>query len=344
MYFEHKELLDPPIKRAAYSDRTSWLMAEMARVTYIKFEVTDDALFNKLVDDLANINDKQLIERKIKYFLESQNEIDVEGQKKLIDALGEASFDLVRTFNNNGTQALLAKREMDKIAILAFRGTEKEDIRDIKTDLNARFYKDDNGAKIHTGFYKAFKGVEKDIREELKKLTDYSLYITGHSLGGALALIATREINSDNLAACYTFGSPKVGNSEFGDPIKAPIYRVVNAVDIVPCLPDTYIIEILYLLINLVLRMGISLRVPLLTDLLKFIQKTLQNYKEYEHQGDMRFLTTCAADFKDLRLIPNYNEIYRTVRVLKNFFVSVNDHSIEKYCEKLGNYAINRNA
>ncbi len=33
-YFAEKSLLSPPVKRAAYSDRTSWLMAEMSRLAY----------------------------------------------------------------------------------------------------------------------------------------------------------------------------------------------------------------------------------------------------------------------------------------------------------------------
>ncbi len=42
MYFKYKELLEPPVKRAAYSDRTAWLMAEMSRLAYMKFEENPD--------------------------------------------------------------------------------------------------------------------------------------------------------------------------------------------------------------------------------------------------------------------------------------------------------------
>ena len=38
MPFDQKELLQPPVGRAAYSDRTAWLMAEMSRLAYLKFE------------------------------------------------------------------------------------------------------------------------------------------------------------------------------------------------------------------------------------------------------------------------------------------------------------------
>ena len=54
-----------------------------------------------------------------------------------------------------------------------------------------------------------------------------------------------RRLSCDEVAACYTFGSPKVGNEEFGDAIKVPVYRIVNAADSVPSLPPTWFWEIL---------------------------------------------------------------------------------------------------
>ena len=37
-YCSHPALLQSPTKRAAYSDRTSYVMAEMARLAYFRFE------------------------------------------------------------------------------------------------------------------------------------------------------------------------------------------------------------------------------------------------------------------------------------------------------------------
>jgi hypothetical protein len=63
------------------------------------------------------------------------------------------------------------------------------------------------------------------------------LYITGHSLGGALAQIASAVFDRDNLAACYTFGSPRVGTADFDRQVKCPHYRVINNWDLVPGIP-----------------------------------------------------------------------------------------------------------
>ena len=49
------------------------------------------------------------------------------------------------------------------------------------------------------------------------------LYIAGHSLGGALAQIAAASLSEmDNLAACYTFGSPRVATLGFDTPGEVP--------------------------------------------------------------------------------------------------------------------------
>lgn len=42
MYFDNEKLMRPPTSRAAYSDRTAWLMAEMSRLAYYKFEGSVD--------------------------------------------------------------------------------------------------------------------------------------------------------------------------------------------------------------------------------------------------------------------------------------------------------------
>ncbi|MDP2654352.1 MAG: lipase family protein [Candidatus Omnitrophota bacterium] len=284
-YFKYPELLTPPIKRAAYSDRTAWLMAEMSRLAYLIFETSD---------------------------------------AELKTALLKADFELVRSFNCDGTQAFLVKRDKDKMAVLAFRGTQKEDPRDIVTDLEVNFYQDQNGVKIHDGFYRAFKCVETDINNAVDILKDFALYVTGHSLGGALALIATRALNSDNLAACYTYGSPKVGNEEFGEDIKPPIYRVVNAYDIVPISPPTYIFEIMYLL-------------PW-----EKVRNCAKKFLGYDHHGDMRYLSPCGDKFEGLKIISNYNDFLRLIGIWTHRKESIKCHDIDAYCEKLGQWALKR--
>ena len=57
------------------------------------------------------------------------------------------------------------------------------------------------------------------------------LWITGHSLGAALATLCASRYG--NVQGVYTFGSPRVGNNGFKEKLQVKIYRVVNNDDIV---------------------------------------------------------------------------------------------------------------
>lgn len=78
--------------------------------------------------------------------------------------------------------------------------------------------------------------------------TGYSFIITGHSLGGALASIATASFGASGIkiAATYTYGEPRNGNSQFGSYALgfvglANYYRVTHANDGVPSIPPSAI-------------------------------------------------------------------------------------------------------
>ena len=126
------------------------------------------------------------------------------------------------------------------VAVLAFRGTDC--LADWRLDLSAELEQLPGaavGVRVHRGFLAAFQAdrarVEAAVAAHVP--ADLRLLITGHSLGGALAQMATAVLERDNLAACYTFGSPRVGTLGYGPLIKAPHYRVVNGWDPVPGVP-----------------------------------------------------------------------------------------------------------
>jgi hypothetical protein len=333
MSLRNEALLRPPVARAAYSDRTAWLMAEMSRLAYERFENPAEVL-DSLVEQLTTLEDADRIRQAVERFVQELPRRPGEGRERLERTLADAGFALVATFDNGGTQAYLATRDTDRMAVLAFRGTEK-DYRDIKTDLNARFYRSGT-TKTHSGFLDAFKLVEPAIRQALDELDGYKLYLTGHSLGGALALIAARRLACDEVAACYTFGSPKVGNEEFGDAIKVPIYRVVNAADSVPSLPPTWFWEIL---------IGLACVLPI-----PYVRRALlalaQQFRGYRHHGDMRYLTACDDELRTLRLVANPSLVDRVVSIVKRLAADikagVRDHAITIYCDKLEAFAVKR--
>jgi triacylglycerol lipase len=336
-------LLEPPVARAAYSDRTAWLLAELSALAYVRFEGLDTDI-QALATLLAGLTDLKEIEKKLAGFRSLVFKSGSADREKLESALAVFGFDLVETFNRDGTQAYLAKARKRDMAVLAFRGTEK-DQRDIKADIRLRFYSDpSSGARTHTGFRDAFRLIRRDVESALAQARPTRLFVTGHSLGGALALVAVRyldspqsEFRSDSIAACYTYGSPRVGNAEFGDRIKPPIYRVVNAADIVPRLPPSFIVAPFAYIARLLPWDFLS----------ETVAGWLDSIRGYVHHGDLRYLSASSPpQHRGLRLYFNPDVIRRTLwlgrRVLGQFSTVYKDHSIDQYREKLCAYALGR--
>jgi hypothetical protein len=273
-YFKAKEnLLTPPITRAAYSDRMAWILASMAHLAYDRYE--DNRMARKL----------------------------------FIAKLQGGGFKLVKTFysKETDTQAFLAESN-DGYAVLAFRGTEVSKREDVKIDIEAARVSVLDG-RIHAGFRVAYESVAREIEASVLKLKDIPLYITGHSLGAALATVATQRLEHNPrireiIAACYTFGSPRVGDNHYDIEFKSPIYRVVNTTDIVTIIP--------------LLAMG------------------------YIHIGDVRFLGNREGDFR--RGIPFFQRWYLFVLTMFKFFGPVvGAHAIVEYRRKLEAIAQKRN-
>lgn len=344
-HFDAPELLSPPVKRAAYSDRTAWLMAEMSRLAYDKFE--GGRSLKSLAESLTEItDDKKKVVRLLKEYIENVGTSGVKARQELIEHLAKANFSLLGIYNKKGTQAFLAKLDVSEGAepmlILAFRGTEAE-LADVKADLKADLIIVSGEQKVHRGFFDAFNAVKSDIESDLAEHPGAPIYITGHSLGGALAIMATRYLASDSLGACYTFGGPRVGNSLFADDIKTPIYRIVNAADGVPRVPPSWGVDVF---------LAVLKWLPLPLDaVIAFLKK----FRGYVHYGDMRYLTHTpqtpdanGIPYNGLRLLPNPSLPLRLTWAVRRWAATwgkaaAQDHSIVIYCEKLMAYAKRRN-
>lgn len=331
---------DLPKYRQAYSDRTAWLMACVSELAYIRF----NPLFSK--------------EEKKKYFVEAiEKLIDKERKNSLTKLIDLVSYDadaekeqlkteltslrmelIEPTFDEQGTQAILV--DFKDHVVLGFRGTEATSIKDIKADAKAVSMQCPSGGKIHKGFYEAYEAVESIIQARLneKDITQKPLFITGHSLGGALATIAAKRlVHQGGISACYTFGSPRVGDEEWVSQIKTPLYRLVNAADCVTMLPPGQdIVTIFSWLISFVPTVGKKLRVWILSKI-----------GGYYHGGDMKYLTNCpCADYKDVRLLFYVSGLHRIKAVIYKklpWKTMLSDHSIAVYRKKLEMFAKQRN-
>jgi predicted lipase len=74
---------------------------------------------------------------------------------------------------------------------------------------------------VHEGFTDAFESVKQKFRDQVdimrKRYPKAKLMITGHSLGGALAIMASADLIYQKIPIdqIYTFGQPRVGNRAF---------------------------------------------------------------------------------------------------------------------------------
>lgn len=147
-------------------------------------------------------------------------------------------------------QAFLAER--DDCLLLSFRGSIASlnnwvgNFNAEQTNLGSSFAIGDVG-QTHRGFtYGLTRSLWMQILNAIKELNAFTqpLFITGHSLGGALGVLAAAAFYYSlrrPVTGLYTFGQPRVGDMKFAvtfdSQLLARHYRFVNAEDIVPHVP-----------------------------------------------------------------------------------------------------------
>jgi hypothetical protein len=160
----------------------------------------------------------------------------------------------------DNTQAYVGAN--DGHVVVAFRGSESPTSIDGLKDwlltnaidllivpqgpLGADFAAAGVGARWHQGFVGAITDIWNPVfaaTTEHLKAKDRPLWVTGHSLGGALALLAAWLFLRKTVPVhqVYTFGGPMVGNKDVADAINreyaGKVFRYVNSPDPVPLLP-----------------------------------------------------------------------------------------------------------
>lgn len=122
-----------------------------------------------------------------------------------------------------------------KQLVLVFRGTQNEadtaadlntwqvgdvDFDGLKNSSSTNAENECKGCRMHSGFVGIFNNSFQDINSRLdlykSMYPDYKLVVTGHSLGGAIALIYGVSLKINNRdPLVVTFGQPRVGNGAF---------------------------------------------------------------------------------------------------------------------------------
>ena len=122
---------------------------------------------------------------------------------------------------------------------LAIRGTKN--FENVKADLKTQMTpcEELGGVPLHTGFLECARACKKAVAPHLRE--GYTLKLTGHSLGGATALILSLLLAKEGktVATCVTYGSPRVGPAELSEhfPDGFEMLRVVEVDDVVARLP-----------------------------------------------------------------------------------------------------------
>jgi hypothetical protein len=171
--------------------------------------------------------------------------------------------------------AFLLQSRCGRLAILCYRGTEPDNFINWLTDADVnpemvpwRFGPDAAVHAVHGGFYRNVRATRYAIGEKLllaiqgRPIVDdgrpdpdvaklEALYVTGHSLGAAMAAMfaimmetnpAYAEVRS-RVRAVYTYGQPMIGDPAFASAcakaIGKKVFRFIHAHDVVAALPPT---------------------------------------------------------------------------------------------------------
>jgi len=220
MLFWHVEPNEPP--GAFYNRAAADILADVSAWAYSDCETLVDELYHRGIVDFGTtcheiaVTNEAMLVVSTAYFLRSQN-----------------------------------------VAVLCFRGTEPSNAINFLTDANVQMKGFLSMGHIHGGFHRNVRAVWDDIADQIRHALGEKeesrqlrrLYITGHSLGAAMAVIAAAIIFGDERYAAwrplvrgvYTYGQPMVGDAEFANSCSPRfgdiVFRHVYDHDLVPRMP-----------------------------------------------------------------------------------------------------------
>ena len=204
---------------------------------YPYFEQWSEHPFQAQTDKFSRVNAWHLAEASM---LAYGNRAFVEN--KLAEKNIHSQVDFV---SKASTQCLLLT--FKDFVIIAFRGTEFPNpeparlaaqytsmLADVIADVKIKPVDFEEKGKVHQGFRDAFFDVCDELDDKITELSPRHVWFTGHSMGGALATLASVYFQPNHgLRGVYTFGSPMVGDAKFAQFGQRDHYRFVNNNDFV---------------------------------------------------------------------------------------------------------------
>ena len=235
--------------------------------------------------------------------------------RALVEA-GDYRLTFYQTIPDIQIAFFLATNESTQTQVISIRGTSN--IENAMVDIYLQLVDDQKtGLRLHHGFSLAARKVHAQLKPLLKP--GYKIYTTGHSLGGAAALILAMYLDADqfNIEQVTTFGQPKVTNIAGAGKIQhLNVIRVVTPFDLVPLAPLFDPLDIN----NLDVYWHAGIEVVLLADTqyailegldsmlraTRFTQKPLSEENLKNHQMTL-YLEMLRAKSKSAKLIPYTN-------------------------------------
>lgn len=154
------------------------------------------------------------------------------------------SVTIPRSYKGYTAAYLIETDDSTHEQIVAIRGTANMD--DVLSDLGTTKTRDPElDVAVHSGFQKFTQAIYDDIKKNHRLNPNYKTITTGHSLGGAAALLLGLYLYVDTseqyqVAGVYTYGQPKVfdNSGTTSWPFFARrVFRVIDCDDVIPILP-----------------------------------------------------------------------------------------------------------
>jgi len=157
----------------------------------------------------------------------------------------------VHTFIDDPTSDIqigITINDEQKNLAIVFRGSES--LKDWYYDLQVYKHNLKDDIWIHSGFYNQLHSdnihlcIIAKIKSIIQEHPDYKIFVTGHSLGGALSTlfgyILSHEI--ENMVTVVSFASPRIGNKpwkkSFENKSNLTHFRVSNNRDLITATPN----------------------------------------------------------------------------------------------------------
>ncbi|KAI7859963.1 Alpha/Beta hydrolase protein [Circinella umbellata] len=160
-----------------------------------------------------------------------------------------ANMEIVKLFTTSkwDTNAMVVRDDETKRIISVFRGSVSS--KNFQADMDSILisYPGAKGTRVHRGFWNSYDEVAKDIvavvKQQVEEYPDYSLYSTGHSLGGCTSTLHALDLHQQGFnVTLYSNASPRIGNrafAEYASKAGFPYYRLTNKRDIFVNYPYT---------------------------------------------------------------------------------------------------------